>query len=183
MVQGVFVVIRRERLAAQILRRAVLQGLGQVLGLDVRGAVQVGDGPGHPADAVIAAGGKPHAVEGPFHQGGARRVQGAVLRQLRRAHVGIAMGGVGSDIAIEAADIALVNDEISELPHLLRLSRRMMGTIKLNLTFSMTLSFAAIVLAMTGLLGPVVGALVHNAGSVLVIINSAFLLRWRKRGA
>ena len=76
-----------------------------------------------------------------------------------------------------------MNDEISELPHLLRLSRRMMGTIKLNLTFSMTLSFAAIVLAMTGLLGPVVGALVHNAGSVLVIINSAFLLRWRKRGA
>ena len=93
------------------------------------------------------------------------------------------MGGVGSDIAIEAADIALVNDEISELPHLLRLSRRMMRTIKLNLTFSMALNFAAIVLAMTGLLGPVVGALVHNAGSVLVIINFAFLLRWRKRGA
>ena len=102
---------------------------------------------------------------------------------LKMACTGIAMGGVGSDIAIEAADIALVNDEISELPHLLRLSRRMMGTIKLNLTFSMTLNFAAIVLAMTGLLGPVVGALVHNAGSVLVIINSAFLLRWRKRGA
>lgn len=93
------------------------------------------------------------------------------------------MGGVGSDIAIEAADIALVNDEISELPHLLRLSRRMMRTIKLNLTFSMALNFAAIVLAMTGILDPVVGALVHNAGSVLVIINSAFLLRWRKRGA
>ena len=102
---------------------------------------------------------------------------------LKMACTGIAMGGVGSDIAIEAADIALVNDEISELPHLLRLSRRMMRTIKLNLTFSMTLNFAAIVLAMTGILDPVVGALVHNAGSVLVIINSAFLLRWRKRGA
>ena len=102
---------------------------------------------------------------------------------LKMACTGRAMGGVGSDIAIEAADIALVNDEISELPHLLRLSRRMMRTIKLNLTFSMALNFAAIVLAMTGLLGPVVGALVHNAGSVLVIINSAFLLRWRKRGA
>ena len=102
---------------------------------------------------------------------------------LKMACTGIAMGGVGSDIAIEAADIALVNDEISELPHLLRLSRRMMGTIKLNLTFSMTLNFVAIVLAMTGILDPVVGALVHNAGSVLVIINSAFLLRWRKRGA
>ena len=102
---------------------------------------------------------------------------------LKMACTGIAMGGVGSDIAIEAADIALVNDETSELPHLLRLSRRMMGTINLNLTFSMTLNFVAIVLAMTGILDPVVGALVHNAGSVLVIINSAFLLRWRKRGA
>ncbi len=102
---------------------------------------------------------------------------------LKMACTGIAMGGVGSDISIEAADIALVNDEISELPHLLRLSRRMMGTINLNLTFSMTLNFVAIVLAMTGILDPVVGALVHNAGSVLVIINSAFLLRWRKRGA
>ena len=102
---------------------------------------------------------------------------------LKMACTGIAMGGVGSDIAIEAADIALVNDEISELPHLLRLSRRMMGTIKLNLTFSMTLNFVAIVLAMTGILDPVVGALVHNAGAGRVIINAAFLLRWRKRGA
>lgn len=98
---------------------------------------------------------------------------------LKRACTGIAMGGVGSDIAIDAADIALVNDEIRELPHLLRLSRRMMGTIKLNLTFSMALNFAAIALAITGVLNPVVGALVHNAGSVLVIINSAFLLGWR----
>ena len=49
---------------------------------------------------------------------------------LKRAHVGIAMGGVGSDIAVDAADIALVNDDIRELPHLLALSRRMMRTIK-----------------------------------------------------
>lgn len=100
---------------------------------------------------------------------------------LKLACTGIAMGGVGSDIAIDAADIALVNDEIGELPHLLRLSRRMMRTIKLNLSFSMGLNFVAIVLAMTGVLDPVVGALVHNAGSVLVIINSAFLLGWKRR--
>ena len=91
------------------------------------------------------------------------------------------MGGVGSDIAVEAADIALVDDEIRELPHLFALSKRMMKTIKINLTFSMSLNFLAIILAMTGLLGPVVGALVHNAGSVLVILNSALLLKWRKR--
>ena len=102
---------------------------------------------------------------------------------LKMAQAGIAMGGVGSDIAIDAADIALVNDEISELPHLLRLSRRMMRTIKLNLTFSMALNFAAIALAIGGILDPVVGALVHNAGSVLVIVNSAFLLGWSSRRA
>ena len=100
---------------------------------------------------------------------------------LKKAHVGIAMGGIGSDIAVDAADIALVNDEIRELPHLLRLSRRMMVTIKCNLTFSMSLNFLAIVLAITGVLNPVVGALVHNAGSVLVILNSALLLKWKTR--
>ena len=99
---------------------------------------------------------------------------------LKKADVGIAMGGTGSDIAVDAADIALVDDEIRELPHLLSLSRRMMTTIKVNLTFSMTLNFLAIALAITGLLGPVIGALVHNAGSVLVIINSARLLKWKK---
>ena len=100
---------------------------------------------------------------------------------LKKAYVGIAMGGIGSDIAVDAADIALVNDRISELPHLLCLAKRMMAAIKCNLTFSMTLNFIAILLAITGILNPVVGALVHNAGSVLVIINSAFLLNWRKR--
>ncbi|MCD8357108.1 MAG: cation-translocating P-type ATPase [Clostridia bacterium] len=100
---------------------------------------------------------------------------------LKKANVGIAMGGIGSDIAVDAADIALVDDEVKELPHLLALSKKMMATIKLNLTFSMTLNFIAIGLAFTGILNPVVGALVHNAGSVLVIINSALLLKWREK--
>ncbi len=100
---------------------------------------------------------------------------------LKKADVGIAMGGVGSDIAVEAADIALVDDEVKELPHLMGLSRRMMTTIRINLTFSMGLNFLSIVLAMTGALNPVVGALVHNAGSVAVILNSALLLKWRRR--
>ena len=100
---------------------------------------------------------------------------------LKKTNVGIAMGGIGSDIAIDAADIALVDDEVKELPHLLGLSKRMMVTIKCNLTFSMSLNFLAIILAMTGILNPVVGALVHNAGSVLVILNSAWLLKWKRR--
>ena len=88
--------------------------------------------------------------------------------------------GVGSDIAVDAADIALVDDKVKELPHLIALSKRMMRTIKLNMTFSMTLNFIAITLAITGTLNPVVGAMVHNAGSVLVITNSALLLKWRQ---
>ena len=100
---------------------------------------------------------------------------------LKKAHVGIAMGAAGSDIAVDAADIALVSDDISELPHLILLSRRMMRVIRANICFSMALNFAAVVLAVIGGIDPVAGALVHNAGSVLVIANSALLLRWRSK--
>lgn len=100
---------------------------------------------------------------------------------LKKAHVGIAMGGIGSDIAVDAADIALVGDEIKGIPHLLALSKKTMHTIKLNMALSMVLNFAAILLAMTGILNPVLGALVHNVGSVAVIINSSLLLKWRER--
>ncbi|MCD7762925.1 MAG: cation-translocating P-type ATPase [Lachnospiraceae bacterium] len=99
---------------------------------------------------------------------------------LKKADIGIAMGGIGSDIAVDAADIALVDDKVEELPHLVALSKRMMTTIRLNMTFSMTLNFIAITLAITGILNPVVGALVHNAGSVFVIINSVLLLNWKR---
>ena len=98
---------------------------------------------------------------------------------LKMANVGIAMGGVGSDIAVDAADIVLVDDEIRELPHLMALSKKMMRTIHLNLTFSLILNFIAVALAITGILNPVVGALVHNAGSVLVILNSFFVLNYK----
>ena len=98
---------------------------------------------------------------------------------LKTANVGIAMGGVGSDITVDAADIVLVNDDVKELPHLLALSRHMMRVIKANLTFSMALNFLALALAALGVLNPVVGALVHNAGSVVVMVHSSFLLKWR----
>lgn len=98
---------------------------------------------------------------------------------LKKASVGIAMGGIGSDIAVDAADIALVNDDIKCIPHLLELSKRIMKTIKINLILSMTLNFVAIILAMTGILNPIIGALVHNVGSVIVILHSALLLKWR----
>ena len=77
--------------------------------------------------------------------------------------------------------LALVDDEIKELPHLVAMSKHMMLTIKKNMIFSITLNFIAILLAIMGILNPDVGALVHNAGSVFVIINSALLLKWKKK--
>jgi heavy metal translocating P-type ATPase len=97
---------------------------------------------------------------------------------LKKAHVGIAMGGVGSDIAVDAADIALIGDDIKHMAHLLALSRKTMGTIRWNMVLSMALNFAAILLATAGLLNPVTGALVHNVGSVVVVLHSSLLLRW-----
>lgn len=99
---------------------------------------------------------------------------------LKNAHVGVAMGGIGSDIAIEAADMVLVRDDIQQIPHLLQLAQKTMQTIKINLTLSMTLNFIAIAFAISGILNPVAGALVHNVGSVAVILHSAKLLRWKK---
>ena len=89
------------------------------------------------------------------------------------------MGGAGSDIAIESADIALASGDIKVIPYLFRLSLHVMRTISINLAASMLLNSAAIILAITGVLNPVLGALVHNAGSVAVITNSSFLLKWR----
>ena len=98
---------------------------------------------------------------------------------LKYSSVGISMGAIGSDIAIEASDIVLASDDIKNIPYLLYLSKKTMKTIKLNVTFSLALNFLAIILAMTGILNPVIGALVHNLGSVFVILNSAKLLKTR----
>ena len=82
----------------------------------------------------------------------------------------LAISGVGSDIAVDAADIALVDNEIRELPHLAALSKRMMKTIKLNMTFSMTLNFIAIALAIIGTLDPVVGGVIATVCAVLLFV-------------
>ena len=94
---------------------------------------------------------------------------------LETAHVGIAMGGAGSDIAVESADVALVGDDLSKLAYLKRLSVACVRLIKTNIAISMTINACAIVCSVLGLLGPVAGALVHNLGSVLVVANAALL--------
>lgn len=94
---------------------------------------------------------------------------------LKTANVGVAMGSMGSDIAVEAADIALMGDDISKIPYLKRLSSSTIKTIKANITASMCINFVAVTMSVLGLLNPVTGALVHNAGSVLVVLNAALL--------
>lgn len=94
---------------------------------------------------------------------------------LKTANVSVAMGGMGSDIAIEAADIALMGDDINKIPYLKQLSNTTLRTIKTNITVSMCINFVAVTLSILGLLNPVTGALVHNAGSVLVVLNAAML--------
>ncbi len=94
---------------------------------------------------------------------------------LKTADVGVAMGTMGSDIAVDAADIALMGDDISKIPYLKRLSNAVIKSIKVNITISMAINVVAITLSVLGLLNPVTGALVHNAGSVLVVLNAALL--------
>ena len=94
---------------------------------------------------------------------------------LKTADVGVAMGSMGSDIAVEAADIALMSDDISKIPYLKKLSRSTLNTIKGNITASMCINAVAVTLSILGVLNPITGALVHNAGSVLVVLNAALL--------
>ena len=94
---------------------------------------------------------------------------------LKTADVGVAMGSMGSDIAVEAADIALMSDDISKIPYLKRLSNATVKTIKFSITLSMCINFVAIVLSLLELLTPVTGALVHNAGSCFVVLIAALL--------
>jgi heavy metal translocating P-type ATPase len=94
---------------------------------------------------------------------------------LRTANVGVAMGTIGSDIAVEAADIALMGDDIVKIPYLKRLSNATIKIITINITISIIFNIAAIVLSMMGLLNPITGALAHNIGSVAVVLNAALL--------
>lgn len=94
---------------------------------------------------------------------------------LKNANVGVAMGTMGSDIAVEAADIALMGDDISKIPYLKRLSNATLKTIKFSIALSMIINILAVVLSVLGLLNPTTGALVHNAGSVFVVLIATLL--------
>ena len=94
---------------------------------------------------------------------------------LKAADVSGAMGSMGSDIAVEAADVALMGDDLSKIPYLKRLSDATVKTIKVSIALSMCINFAAVSLSLMGVLNPTTGALVHNAGSCLVVLIAALL--------
>lgn len=100
---------------------------------------------------------------------------------LRSAFAGIAMGGIGSDVAIESADAVIVHDNLDAVPYLFKISRKTQGRITFNLCLSMVINFAAVALAITGILNAVLGALFHNCGSVLVVISAFLLLFYKGR--
>lgn len=94
---------------------------------------------------------------------------------LKTADVGVAMGVMGSDIAVDAADVALMTDEITQIPYLKWLSSEAVKTIKIAISLSIVINFVAIWMSFMGYLNPTTGALVHNAGSVLVVLLAALL--------
>lgn len=94
---------------------------------------------------------------------------------LKTADVGVAMGTMGSDIAVDAADIALVGDDIGKIPYLKRLSNAAVRTIRFSIGLSLFINFVAIFFSIAGVLTPTTGALVHNGGSVLVVLIAALL--------
>ena len=105
---------------------------------------------------------------------------------LKKANVGIAMGDIGSDVSVEAADIALANDNIEDIPHLIGIARKTIRIINMGIGFAlalniiaMALAILAMALAILGMLNPIEGALIHNIGSVIVIIYSSTLVRYK----
>ena len=94
---------------------------------------------------------------------------------LKSADIGIAMGVMGSDIAVDSADIALMSDDLVRIPYLKKLSVATVNTIKLSISLSLCINAIAVTLSVLGLLTPTTGALVHNAGSVFVVLIAALL--------
>jgi Cd2+/Zn2+-exporting ATPase len=89
------------------------------------------------------------------------------------ADTGIAMGARGTEVALETADIALMGDDITRLPFMIALGRRMLFIIKLNIAFGLVFNLISVLAGAGGVITPIMGAVVHNIGSVLVVLSSA----------
>ena len=100
---------------------------------------------------------------------------------LREADVGIAMGAMGSDLAIESADIALMNNKLENIPFVVELAKKTRGTIYQNLALSILISVTMIGLSAFGIISSLAGSIFHNVGAFAVLLNSSRILRYNKK--
>jgi Cd2+/Zn2+-exporting ATPase len=98
---------------------------------------------------------------------------------LAAADIGVAMGMGGTDVALETAEIGLMADEIERLPQIIGLSRKALKVIRANVIFSMSVNLISVFLGSFGVIGPVIGALIHEGSSVPVLANSARLVNYK----
>ncbi|HJO08494.1 MAG TPA: cation-translocating P-type ATPase, partial [Verrucomicrobiota bacterium] len=96
---------------------------------------------------------------------------------LAAGDMGVAMGAAGSEVAIQSATIALMNNDLRRLPFLVRLSRQTRSVINQNFLFGILFIIVGMILASYGVINPIVAAVLHNAGSLIVVFNSARLVR------
>jgi Cd2+/Zn2+-exporting ATPase len=100
---------------------------------------------------------------------------------LAAADVGIAMGAMGTAVAMETADVVLLTDEVQRVPYLIALSRSSLGVIRNNVIFSMSMNVLSVLLGILGVIGPVAGAIMHEVSALPVVANSARLVNWKPR--
>ncbi len=98
---------------------------------------------------------------------------------LAAADIGIAMGAAGTDVAIETADIALMSSDLARIPEILSLAKRALRVIRQNILLSVAINLLAVVLAGVGIVTPILGAIVHEASAMLVVMNAVRLIEWR----
>ncbi len=100
---------------------------------------------------------------------------------LAAADVGIAMGSIGTAVTMETADVVLLTDEIGQVPYLIELSQATMANIKVNIAVSMTIVLGTVAVSALGMIGPVIGAIMHEVAAVPVIANAATLIGWKSK--
>ena len=98
---------------------------------------------------------------------------------LAAAHVGVAMGKTGTDVAIETADVVLISDDLSKVPQLINMGRKTVSLIKQNIAIALAINIVGVILAVNGDINPVIAAVIHEGNALFVVLNSARLI-WAK---